>query len=250
MEICPDGWLAEVMGQAVFRVAIDAADTKGDAARRVLQHAAAERRALYFAGVDTWNVDEVRCLMPAGFYPVTVSVTLDRDPRTPLASRAPSVPVVAFDAQHRDAVLQIAASAFRYSRFHVDPCVPVETANLVKRAWVESYVAGRRGDRLFVAVRGTQPVGFLAALAHDTTEGAAATIDLMAASADAQRQGVGRSLVTAFVEHYRDRCARLQVGTQAANVPSLRLYESCGFSIARTAYAMHLHVRDGRPVGR
>ena len=33
----------------------------------------------------------------------------------------------------------------------------------------------------------------------------------------------------------------LRVGTQAANVPSVRLYEPLGFSLASAAYVLHLH---------
>jgi hypothetical protein len=39
------------------------------------------------------------------------------------------------------------------------------------------------------------------------------------------------------------------VGTQAANIPSLRLYESFGFRVCETAYVLHAHV-GGKGGGR
>jgi RimJ/RimL family protein N-acetyltransferase len=32
------------------------------------------------------------------------------------------------------------------------------------------------------------------------------------------------------------------VGTQIANLPSIRLYEKLGFSLVKSAYVMHRHV--------
>jgi len=47
--------------------------------------------------------------------------------------------------------LDIAESAFVYSRFHLDPLVPKELANRVKREWIANYVRRQRGERLLVA---------------------------------------------------------------------------------------------------
>lgn len=53
-------------------------------------------------------------------------------------------------------------------------------------------------------------------------------------------------LVTAFVDHYKKTCTRLLVGTQAANIPSMRLYEELGFSVVQTKCVFHMHAA---PVG-
>ena len=85
-------------------------------------------------------------------------------------------------------------------------------------------------------------MGFLAALkSHD---GAQAIIDLVGVHPDAQRQGVGRTMIVRFAEHYRD-VNELIVGTQVANVPSVQLYESLGFRLKSSQYVLHMHVREG-----
>jgi hypothetical protein len=48
--------------------------------------------------------------------------------------------------------------------------------------------------------------------------------------------------VSFFVDEYAPQCDVLQVGTQAANVPSMRLYEKASFSVVKTSYVMHMHV--------
>ena len=35
----------------------------------------------------------------------------------------------------------------------------------------------------------------------------------------------------------------LRVGTQVANLPSISLYEKCGFHVAETTYVLHAHVQ-------
>jgi hypothetical protein len=54
--------------------------------------------------------------------------------------------------------------------------------------------------------------------------------------------------VRSFVGRYRGEAVVLRVGTQGANVPSLRLYEKCGFSVRGTGLMLHRHVgRWDRP---
>jgi ribosomal protein S18 acetylase RimI-like enzyme len=80
-------------------------------------------------------------------------------------------------------------------------------------------------------------VGFLAALVSERN----AVIDLVGVDKQYQRRRVGAALTQAFIDHYRPSASSLQVGTQVANVPSMRLYERLGFSISKTQYVLHLH---------
>lgn len=136
------------------------------------------------------------------------------------------------------AVLDIAGSCCRYSRFHLDPRVPDEKAHLVKRRWVENYAACKRGDGLYAVFEGAKPAGFLAVI----VSGSQAVIDLIGVDAASQGRGFGRDLVRFFVAEYGGRFAELAVGTQVANVPSLRLCESCGFSVTKTSLVLHRHL--------
>jgi ribosomal protein S18 acetylase RimI-like enzyme len=67
-------------------------------------------------------------------------------------------------------------------------------------------------------------------------------IDLIGVDTSAQRRGVGRALVRAFIDRYHDRADALLVGTQIANVAALSLYHQLGFSIVRSQYVFHLHI--------
>jgi ribosomal protein S18 acetylase RimI-like enzyme len=143
------------------------------------------------------------------------------------------------------AVLDIAGCCFRYSRFHLDAVFPAAVAHAIKRAWIQSYVDRQRGEQLLVALVNGKPAGFLAVL-EATVEGQACrVIDLIGVAQTYQGRGVGRALVGCFLEDCAHRGLGARVGTQAANIPSLRLYESLGFRVCETAYVLHAHVGGG-----
>jgi ribosomal protein S18 acetylase RimI-like enzyme len=242
--VAADRWLSGVLGVEVFRVS-DASPAAAPALRRQI---ADRHDAFYFAKVATTDIDRVRTLRELGFDVVDVNMTFAAPPTAVVAAAgaAPGVEVTAAQASQRDAVLDIAGSCFRYSRFHLDPQVGAAAAHAVKREWIRSYFDGRRGDRLFVASVGGRPAGFLAALTQASDGTTSAVIDLIGVAADRQRSGVGRALVHAFARHYAG-AGELVVGTQAANIPSIRMYEAFGFRAVASAFVLHRHATAGLP---
>lgn len=238
MPLREDHWLSEVIGTPVFRVEhpSDADALEADVARRA--------RAMYFAKLDASDVRGASTLVRAGMYPTEVHVTLARRPAGGGSSSGSARITEAVPEQH-EAVLRIASTCFRYSRFHLDPLVPDGVANEIKRRWVQSYVRKERGDRLLVAEMDGSPAGFLAALTSERDGRRVAIIDLVGVGLPAQRRGVGIALVAAFVEEYADRADVLEVGTQIVNTPSLALYRACGFEIIRSGITLHMHASDG-----
>lgn len=236
MKVVADNWLGEIMGRPAFRV--DLGDDDAVLAETLAQHRAERAGAFYYSKVPCARVAEVAELCAAGFAPVDVNLTFERGLESlPPRAVSPELVVRACTAADAAGALEVAGSAYRYSRFHLDPRVPDEIAHRIKREWANNYVKGARGDRLFVAVAGDRVAGFLAALKSD----AAATIDLVGVATTYQRRGIGAALVSAFVEHYRTAVPRLLVGTQAANLPSVRMYEQLGFTLAGSSYVLHMH---------
>jgi ribosomal protein S18 acetylase RimI-like enzyme len=212
-----DGWLSDVLG---FDAWIGAAPVDSE-------------RALVTRRVPVGDVDVLGEAAQLGFAVVDVNVTLERSGSDGVG--ADDGAVAPATEEQAAALLDVAGSCFRYSRFHLDPLIPQEAADRVKREWVRSYVEGRRGVELLAA--GTD--GFLAAL---EAEDGARVIDLVGVAPKAQGRGVGESLVAAFVRRHGAGGRTLRVGTQVANVPSLRLYEKLGFRIVSAAYVLHRHV--------
>jgi ribosomal protein S18 acetylase RimI-like enzyme len=219
-----DDWLSEILGYPVYVVEDGSVPPAGD------------ERALLYAKVPVVDVARAAELHAHGFGVVDVNVVLTLS-ETHAAAAASAASVAPLDPADADAVLDIAGSCFRLSRFHLDPRVADADASRIKREWIRSYVEGTRGEELLVAHAGGRPAGFLAVLA----DGGARVIDLVGVATEAQGRGVGSALVAAFVERHAPYAHELRVGTQVSNVRSLSLYQAHGFRISGSAYVLHRH---------
>src|SRR5207253_8995893 len=117
----------------------------------------------------------------------------------------------------------------------------------IKREWISSYTQRRRGEALLVATVDDQPVGFLAVLQSGPELQRSYVIDLIGVGPRFQGHGVGTALVRAFISRYGPRALQLVVGTQAANIESLGMYQKCGFRVNRTAFVLHMHITNVQP---
>ena len=171
-------------------------------------------------------------LQRAGFHVVDVSLGFSK------AIGSHSIPTQVREASSEDEelVAEIAATSYRFSRFHLDPAFDLSEAQALKRAWVKNFFRGHRGDRLFLATTEGKVSGFLLAL--KTAD--ACVIDLIAVTENARRKGLAAAMITAC-ENAFPEAANISAGTQAANIPSVRLYESLGFRLTSSQYLLHRH---------
>jgi len=250
MEVDRDGWLSGTLGHDVFRVRLPAEPpSRHDLPKRddAIAGFAEGQSALFYTKVPTARVDYVEAMTAIGFYVVDVNITFERE-TTPTVETDTAGGLEVRDCPDSayGAVLDIAASCFRYSRFHLDPHIPDESANAVKRAWIDSYIRGERGERLLACFVDGRPVGFLAVLAGGLGDKRIYVIDLIGVDSAYCGRGLGRRLTSHFVNAYAGECDLYRVGTQAANLPSIRLYEGSGFRAVETSYVLHAHTRKGR----
>jgi GNAT superfamily N-acetyltransferase len=243
MRIEHDRWLSTTLARPAFSVHPTPDVDPAEAALTVQTHAAGQAGTFYFAKVPILDVTTVGAFTSVGFCVIETSLVFI----LPMASLqlypggCEALDVSDFEARWQRGVLDVAGSCFRYSRFHVDPAFGKPLGDHVKREWIRSYVEGKRGDRLLVAHSGGSVVGFAAMMLAGRESGSAAVIDLIGVRAEQQQRGVGRLLVQAAAAVYASRCVTLEVGTQASNVPSVRLYERLGFRLVRSGFVLHLH---------
>jgi ribosomal protein S18 acetylase RimI-like enzyme len=231
-----DTWLSGVTGLACY--AADASGTDVSAAH--LAALAGGRSAFFLAKVPVGDLAQLERFAAAGFRIVDTNVTLECPASQYAGAREPANVHPATPAD-REGVLDIAATAFHWSRFHRDPRLPRALADKVKRAWAEDCLIGKRGEEVLVLAEEGLPAGFLAVL----KAGSAAVIDLVAVHPQRQGRRLGEALTQAFAARWAKRAERLRVGTQLANTAALRLYERLGFRVAEAKYVLHAHVRDG-----
>jgi len=234
--IIDDPWLTAILRKDAYKLVIDASLLRDEEGCRRLSEL--QRRSVFmYAKVPVDDLVAVRFAQRAGFHLVDTNVVFERKQPAadaPVAARCEVRWAVAEDGPQ---AVELSGRSFRCSRFHLDPEIPRDLADRIKAEWARSFFAGKRGQRMAVARIGGSLVGFLLLLeAPDGT----LTIDLIATDADHRRTGVAQSLI-AFVQSPSDRPRRLRVGTQLANIPSVRLYEKMGYQIAEAMYVFHYH---------
>src|SRR4051794_1467030 len=157
MEILEDPWLGEQFGHPVFTVVAQPPDPS-DLAEEVRRHAASHEPASYQAKVRAREVSLLRRLGESGLQVVNLTIVLSRAPGGPEDS---SGDVNVREARPGDDLFEVASWDFTATRFHLDPDIPEQIADGVRRAWVENLLSGERGDQVLVAECEGRAVGLL-----------------------------------------------------------------------------------------
>ena len=226
--LLPDPWLQSLLGRPCFTL-------RRLSTAAVLPVDPPVGPCFVSAKVPVAPLDDSLALQDSGFRVVDTALTFEasdlqagNDRRIRLAR-----------PDDRPAVGAIAARSFKTSRFHLDPTIPNETANRIKSAWAENYFTGRRGDLMLIAEQDGEVAGFLQALRSST---GTLVIDLLAVAEAAARRGFARAMIERLAaEADSQQATALHVGTQAANLPSCRLYESLGFRLVDAKAVLHFH---------
>ena len=230
LTLTKDSWLSEIFSYPVLRLDfVKMSET--------LLNLGLREKCFVYTKIGVKQIDHVAQLTGIGFRVVDTSLTFNG-----LITGSTRDGGIRFAVpEDHKAISRISKSTFRYSRFHLDPLVPNGVADKIKAAWASNYFEGKRGDGMVVAVREGFVVGFLQIFwaAND-----ALVIDLIGVDKDCQGQGIGRDLIL-FAANFGTGDGRvptlITVGTQAANIPSVRLYESLGFRLASAQYVLHYH---------
>jgi ribosomal protein S18 acetylase RimI-like enzyme len=227
-----DAWLGEMLGRPAWSV-VEAASGPS------LAELAASRAHFATAKMPATDVAAVEAFEGLGFHAVDMALTFDVE-RADIAAQGARVRWA--QPGDRAAVEAIAGSAFRFSRFHLDPKLPKALADKIKAAWAGNWFAGKRGDGMVVAEQADGAVaGFLQLCWAPENR---LMIDLIAVQPDSIRKGYARAMI-GFAGLKGTGDGRLPrgmiVGTQAANIASIRLYESLGFRLRDAKYVLHHH---------
>jgi ribosomal protein S18 acetylase RimI-like enzyme len=229
--LAPDPWLADILGTPAAHWSV------ADACPRTpLPAALLAAPAFITAKVPVANQAAQHFFRRhGGFALVDIAVTF-ACPRDQLRGAAPTNTIRDAAPEDQAAVTELAARSFRHSRFHADPRIPTDLANRIKQAWAANFFRGRRGDRMVVAVVDNQVAGFLQLLVDPPQ----LTIDLIAVGEAWQQRGIAGGMIT-YAARTTPDCTVLRVGTQLANIPSIRLYERLGFRLVAAQHVYHLH---------
>lgn len=189
------------------------------------------------AKIPIGEIAVVHALEELGFHVVDVALTFRCNRLENMQSGAARF----VKPEDRDRIVDIARNAFTYSRFHLDPMIPDVIADRIKAEWAGNYFAGQRGDAMVTVEADGRVAGFLQLLKGQEDD---VVVDLIAVEPMYARRGLARAMIGFAANHGIGdgvRPASMVVGTQAANTPSVNLYEASGFRLSASVFVLHHH---------
>ena len=235
MKIIHDDWLSGILGYDVYNL-------NNDEAQAVIDIEMPKSKSFLYAKVASTRLDIVRYLELIKFNIIDVNVVFELSPTQLDTNYDENITICKIEQNYESAVLDIAKSCFRYSRFHIDPYIPNVIADKIKYEWVMNYITKNRGEKLLIILKDGRPVGFLAEMLLQNSIKSISVIDLIGIDKEYQGMGLGKYLINNLIQDSFDKVDSIRVTTQVANIPSIRLYESCGFKIIQSEYVLHAHI--------
>ena len=232
-----DAWLSRCLGKKSCRLNLTELSSKSD--RDELHREIGELKqepVFVYAKVPVDMLSATRFLEEVGFHLIDTNIVFDK-------SRSSDVPLKGTctirlaEPTDQDQVVDLARRSFCYSRFHLDCAISRDIADEIKAQWAKAYFLGERGNQMVVAQTGGEITGFLQLM---TDKEHALVIDLIAVDDRFRGQGIGADMIR-YAQQQNASCARVRVGTQLANAPSIRFYEKMGFRYLSSSYVFHFH---------
>lgn len=136
-----------------------------------------------------------------------------------------------------NALRQLALESGIYSRFNVDNHFDNNEFKNLYLHWINNSVKGKLALDTIIVVDHNDILGF-ATLTEKTTK--CADIGLVAVDQTSRGKGVGLNLICEAIKRARNLGYQfVQVVTQKANIPAVRLYEKAEFKIKDITYIYH-----------
>jgi dTDP-4-amino-4,6-dideoxy-D-galactose acyltransferase len=135
-----------------------------------------------------------------------------------------------------DDLKQLAVDSGIYSRFVVDPKFPPDKARALFEEWMLRSLDKSHADDVLVIPQGSRMAGMATVVQKEGY----VSIGLVAVGEEFRGRGLGEALVRAAIDWCRERgIQQIHVTTQSANQPARRLYQKCGFEVAKTELVYH-----------
>ena len=229
-----DAWLSNIIKRPSYKIDLYCG-VNGEDLSKGIRSVQVQDNFLY-SKIPISDVERICLIEKLGFHLIETNVIFEKK-RAPKGAFKNNAVIRYSTPEDEEAVVRIAEKSFLFSRFHMDPGFSRETADTLKAEWSRSYFKGQRGDHLVVADMNGVVAGFNLLMEETANR---ICIDLIAVDGAYRKQGIGSDLIS-FVEEKLSKYEYIKVGTQIANVLSLRLYENMGFKITEAFYTFHYH---------
>ena len=135
-------------------------------------------------------------------------------------------------------IIDISNERSSNSRLVQDKSLPLKFRNKYRKAWVENFFKGKRGDFLVVAHKKNIIMGFLLLIKKKNK----LQIDLIVTKKSYQKKGVAASMINYTNNVFLgSKTKEIVAGTQLNNVGAIKFYKKLDFKKRKIQYVYHLH---------
>jgi dTDP-4-amino-4,6-dideoxy-D-galactose acyltransferase len=181
---------------------------------------------LYFLA-NAGDLETLSAVQAGGFQFVDIRITLQRSIEELGAVEVPAIRI--FRPDDGPALQAIAAASHHDSRFYADPHFAAAACDRLYETWIGRSYSGW-AQAVLVAESGGAAAGYLTCHVGPAASG---SIGLVAVGEQYRGKGLGRQLVEAGLQYFRQQgVRRVSVVTQGRNIASQRLYQRSGFLTA------------------
>ena len=240
------------LGIGKLELAIFSPDTNPKNRQNVFEtmksEATSQNLDVIFSRVGLHQFRIIQSLEKAGAILTDVLLTFYINVKDGIELVAPSSSGEVVEANSRSApeLMEVARQIFKTDRFHADPNLPKNKSDEFYAKWVLNSL-NRFDDKILVAKKGDEILGFVTCkiqrVSNDYNYG---VIDLIGVKNEHANKGIGFLLVAKALEWFLNFTKSVYVGTQAINLPAVRLYERTGFGQVYVESALHLWARANR----
>jgi len=226
-KITSDEWLSKIVGKPVYE--LKTFDTN-------LKYNDFPTGELFiWSKIPVDNIDKLICLQKLGFYIVDTNIQFSLSNKINLKKK--SNLRFANSSDETD-IRALARNVFKYNRFNRDPNISNEIAIKIKEEWVGNFFLGKRGKWMIVIEDNSKIIGFLQLISKNQNT---IVIDLIAIDEKSRGKGLAMEMISFAYENCLKKDGTIEVGTQIANTPSIKLYSKLSFHMNSASYVLHMH---------
>jgi len=146
-----------------------------------------------------------------------------------------------FKKQDLSYLIKISEKAFHRDRFHLDPYISDKKADCLFGEWIKNCCSGEYADKIFVAAKGNQPIGFLTfRLNEELKKMTGHKICGRGLSAVSPKvKGIYPALTKAAIQEIVLNYDYLEFDTQLNNYEVIKVWRRFGFDFIRAKYTFH-----------
>jgi ribosomal protein S18 acetylase RimI-like enzyme len=211
--------------------------------QRLSEEAALQNLDLIFARVGLERLPVIQSLEKQGAILTDVLHTFYFNTKNKiLLNSRRSFDVVDVAKKDMSELIKMARKVFRINHFHADPRLSKRKADELYAKWMVNCLAGYV-DKVLVAKKSNEVLGFITCrIEHVDKSHNYGIIDLIGVKDEHRGKGIGLALVYRALEWFSKSTHSIYVGTQAANLPAVKLYEKAGFERVYSEADLHLWV--------